>query len=99
MTIQVFLIVQSLNIYNYISFYILQKDKSGNAASPLLLYQTCLDPWKKDYVIPFYKIMPLNQILLHLSTASIIGFNIFLFKFLNKQTLNNVGKREYILTN
>ena len=69
----------------------MQRDKSGSSKIQILLYQACLNPWKKDYAVPFHRIMPLNQIPIHISTFCIIFFNILLFKFLNKQSLNSTG--------
>ena len=46
---------------------------------PLILYQACLDPWAV-FSIPFYLVMPLNQIIVYVCDAVIISSNMFLYR-------------------
>ena len=87
-------IVESLGCYNLFNFYILQRGKSGKEKSSLLLYQTCLDPWKNSFVLPVVKVMPLNQALVHAAAWIIVGTNIFLFKHLDNVSRNNISLSE-----
>ena len=64
---------------------------------PLILYQACLDPWAV-FSIPFYLVMPLNQIIVYVCDAVIISSNMFLYRFLKQHTSNNSGKWNPIVT-
>ena len=88
---QSIMFVESINLFNYVSFYIIQMGKSCSDRSPLLLYQTCIDPWNRNYVRPLYMIMPINQLILHINTGCIVGFNLYLYKFLNEETNKKLG--------
>ena len=41
-------LVESLNMFNYVSVFYHQYGKTGVDKSPILLYQSCLDPWAKE---------------------------------------------------
>ena len=41
-------LVESLNVFNYVSVFYHQYGKTGVDKSPILLYQSCLDPWNKE---------------------------------------------------
>ena len=41
-------LVESLNVFNYVSVFYHQYGKTGGDKSPILLYQSCLDPWAKE---------------------------------------------------
>ena len=69
----------------------IQTDARAGSGLPLILYQACLDPWAV-FSIPFYRVMPLNQIIVYLCDMVIISSNIFLYRFLKRQTSNNSGK-------
>ena len=56
-----------------------------------MLYQACLDPWAV-FSNPLYLVMPVNQLIVYACGALIISNNIFLYRFLKKQTSNNSGK-------
>ena len=56
-----------------------------------MLYQACLDPWAV-FSIPLYLVMPFNQLIVYTCDALIISNNIFLYRFLKKQTSHNSGK-------
>ena len=58
---------------------------------PLILYKACLDPWD-DFAIPLMRVMPLNQLVLYICDLVIICSNLFLYRFLKQNTINNSGK-------
>ena len=87
-------IVEFLGCFNLYSFYMMQKGKTGVERCPFLIYQTCLDPWAK-YTMSVqsqFKVMPLSQFLLQATNGCIIGFNIYLYKYLDNQSRQNTGK-------
>ena len=84
-------IVESLGCYNLITFFLLQQGKKGPEKSSLLLYQSCLDPWRSSFSVPFFKVMSLNLLLVVIATFCIIGFNLILFTHLDKQSRNNIA--------
>ena len=55
---------------------------------PLILYRACLNPWD-NWSIPFYKVMPLNQLIVYICDSIIISSNLFLYRFLKQHTTNN----------
>ena len=83
--------VESLGLYNFVSFFYYQYGKTGKDRIPFLGYQTCLDPLNSNFSVPFYKVLPVNQCLLWSSTVCIVVFNIFLYKYLDKRTEENTG--------
>ena len=87
------LIVESMGVFNVFSFYLNQYGKTGKDRIHFLGYQTCLDPFNSDFSMPFYQVLPVNQLLLWSSTLCIVVFNIFLYKYLDKQTKESTGKR------
>ena len=84
------LMVESLGCYNLFNFYHSQKGR-GPQMSSLLLYQTCLDPWKTSYELSFIKVMPINQTLVHAAAWCIVGCNIFLYRHLDNVLKNNTA--------
>lgn len=87
-------IVESLGCYNLFNFYVLQRGNRGTEKSPLLLYQTCLDPRKTSFSLPVVQVMPFNQALVHAAAWIIVGSNIFLFKHLDNVSRNNISLSE-----
>lgn len=99
--------IESLNLFSVLSFYYLQMGKTGRDRSTILLYHTCLgkwkifadswhyheclDPWREDYSIPMFKVMPVNQFILHATNISNIYLNLILFKYLDTNSRNNTG--------
>lgn len=83
--------VESLGLYNLVSFYFYQYGKTGTDRFPFLGYQTCLDPLNSSFSVPLHKVLPVNQFLVWISTTCIIVFNIFLYKYLDKRTEESTG--------
>ena len=83
---------ESVNFLTFGSFF-LQMGSSEFGRSPLVLYQACLDPGK-DHTFPVYKLMPWNQLLLVLLTANNVACNLFLFRYLDSWTKNNIATSE-----
>ena len=82
-------IVEFIGFFNLYSFYVSQKGKSGVDRLPLLVYQTCLDPWSKHQPLS----MPVTYfILTQTADLCIICFNIYLYKYLNKRSRENTSK-------
>ena len=85
-------IVEFVGLFNVFSLYIMQRGKSGAERLPLLVYQTCLDPWSKLTQIQF-KTMPVTYIILtQVADGCIIYFNVYLYKFLDRQSRENTGE-------
>ena len=80
------LIVESMGLFNLCSIYFYQNGKIGKNRLPFLGYKACLDHLDSNFSMPFYKVLPVNQFLLWVTNFSIIAFNIFLYKYLDKQT-------------
>ena len=78
------LIVETLGVLNLINFYLTQRGKSGAEKLATITYQTCLDPFQSSVPVNMMTVMPFTQILLHMSSYCIIGFNLAIFKHLNK---------------
>ena len=57
----------------------------GTEGFPLLLHQACKNPFS-EYSIPFYKLMPFQQLMLYVYIYIIIHSNLYLYKFLKNQT-------------
>ena len=84
-------IVESMGCYNLISFFLLQMGKRGSEKCYVLLYQSCLDPWKSSFSTPFFKVMSSNQLLVFIAAFCIIFFNIKLFTHLEKNSKRNTA--------
>ena len=83
-------IVESIGFINLYSFYVLRKEHSGVERLPLLIYQTCLDPWSRHQISS----MPVTYVILtQTADLCIICFNIYLYTYLNKQSRENTGIR------
>ena len=96
--IKAVLAVESMGLFNLFSFYFNQYGKTGKDRVHFLGYQTCLDPLNSNFSVPFYQVLPVNQILLWSSTLCIVVFNLFLYKYLDKQTKESTGKRIFTST-
>lgn len=89
------LIVESIGLINLYSFYTLQKGKSGVERLPLLIYQTCLDPWSKHKPSS----MPVVYVILtQTADLCIICFNLYLYRYLSNRSRENTGGYNSILT-
>ena len=84
-------IVESLGCYNLLSFFILARGKSSSEKSFILLYQSCLDPWKSSFSTPFFKVMSFNLLLVFITAFCIIFFNIKLYTHLDKNSKTNTA--------
>ena len=98
------LVVEALGCYNLVSFYFLQRGKSGPNKLASISYQTCLDPFKSSVPVnslnPFIpqvnpmKVMSFTQYFLYLSILCIIGFNLAIFKHVDKTSRSNTTLSE-----
>ena len=86
------LVGESVNFLTFASFFF-QMGSSEFGRSPLVLYQACLTPGK-DHTFPVYKLMPWNHLLIVLLTANNIACNLFLFRYLDSWTKNNIATSE-----
>ena len=102
-TLMFILIGEGINVFNLVSALYYRKiylhnihinetlPASSRPELPLILYKACLDPWD-DFAIPFYLVMPLNQLIVYICDSIIISSNLFLYRFLKQHTTNNSGK-------
>ena len=79
------LIGESICLFNFISFY-----GQNNDVSPWVLYHACLDPWS-IFQFPLTKLMPVNQLILHISSCINIFCNLWLYRYLNRMTKENMA--------
>ena len=86
------LIVEALGCCTLLNLYILQYGKSGTEKSSLLLYQTCLDPFKSSFTISFLEVIPLNKALLQIANICDIFCNLAIYKHLDKESQNILQK-------
>ena len=84
-TLMFILICEGINVFNIVSALYYRPDV------PFVLYRACLDPWD-DFAIPLMRVMPLNQLVLYICDLVIICSNLFLYRFLKQNTINNSGK-------
>ena len=77
-------IVETLGFFNLINFYLTQRGKSGTEKLDTITYQTCLDPFQSSIPVNIMKVMPFTQLLIIPSLFCIVGFNLAIFKHLNK---------------
>ena len=82
------LIGESICVFNFASFFV--HFKANAQGSPWVLYHACLDPWSK-FQFPFNKLMPVNQMILHMSSMINICCNLWLCRYLSKMTLRNTA--------
>ena len=82
-------VVESLGLYNLLTYIFIQRGQKGPDKSEILLYQSCLDPWNKSFSTPFFKVMSLNLLLVTIAAFCIIYFNFVLFTHLDNQSKNN----------
>ena len=94
-------LVETLGFYNLVSFYLIQKGKSGSEKLLTISYQTCLDPFPSS--VPENSMNPmilqanpmfLTKYFLHISIWCIIGFNLAIFKHLDKTSRSNTTLSE-----
>ena len=90
------LIIEALGCCTLLNLYVLQIGKSGTEKSSLLLYQTCLDPFKSSFTIPFFEVIPFNQALLHIANWCTVFFNLAIYKHLEKEAKNNVFQMDQL---
>ena len=88
-------IVEFIGLVNTYSNYMWQRGKSGVERLPFLVYQTCLDPLSKYEPVEFKKFPFIYLILTQAADGCIIGFNIYLYKYLDRQTRGNSGRKIY----
>ena len=89
-TLKAVFLVESIGFIHLYSLYMMRKEKesSGVEKIPFLIYQTCLNPWSTHRVT----IMPVAYFFLtQTADLCIIYFNIYLYKYLNKQSRENTG--------
>ena len=90
-------IVESLGCFNLYSLYMMQRGKKGVERLPFLVYQTCLDP-NSNYTSPSPSISQIKEgpiiqfMLIQAANGCIIYFNVYLYKYLDKQSKENTGK-------
>ena len=77
-------IAEALGFLNLVNFYLIQRGKSGTEKLATISYQTCLDPFQSSIPVNPMNVLPFTQFLLHLTSWCIIGFNLAIFKHLNK---------------
>ena len=82
------IIGEAISLFNFLSFYFFYDELTQ--PSPWPLYHACLDPWKK-FQFPFSKVVPVNQLILHISTIVNIACNLWLFSYLKKMTDKNTA--------
>ena len=86
------LIGQGISAFNFASMYFGTGDpKYGR--SGLILYQACLDP-QGAFTIPMYQVKPWDQILMYVLLMINIFSNFYLYRFLQKQTSQNIATTE-----
>ena len=79
--------------YIFINVFVLlkeQRGKTGAERSQFVLYRACIDP-SSSFSIPVVHVAPLSQLLLYVVDLIIILGNLFLSRFLERQTSNNKG--------
>ena len=89
-------IVEALGCCTLLNLYILQFGKSGTEKSSLLLYQTCLDPFKSSFTISFLEVIPLNKALLQVANMCDIFCTLAIYKHLDKESKNNVFQKDQL---
>ena len=84
-------IVESLGCYNLLTFFFIQKGKSGAEKSSILLYQSCLDPWNDSFSTPFFKVMSINLFFVLVAAMCIIFFNLKLYTHLDEKSKSSIA--------
>ena len=97
-------LLEALGCYNLICFYLIQRGKNGSEKLASISYQTCLDPFQlsvpENPMNPMIlqanptRIMSFTQYFLHISIWCIIGFNLAIFKHLDKTSRSNTTLSE-----
>ena len=98
-------VVEALGFFNLISFYLIQRGKSGSEKLASISYQTCLDPFQSS--VPVNSLNPMilqahpiritsltQYFLISFSIGCIIGFNLAIFKHLDKTSRSNTTLSE-----
>ena len=57
----------------------------------LNLFGSLSDPFETEWHIPLYQVFPVIQVLVATFAVFIIGSNLFLYRFLDKQSQNSLG--------
>ena len=86
-------ICESITLFNIGSFFYQQYGITGYGKTHMVLYHACLDP-VANFQYPLHKLMPANHLILLLCTVADITCNLFLYRFLSKQTDTNVSIKE-----
>ena len=79
------IIGESLSIFTLGSFYFQRQ--------PMVLYEACLNP-EGNFILPLYKVLPLNQLIIFLCSFTNISCNIFLSFYLTEKSKNNTAVTE-----
>ena len=88
---------QGYTLFNICSLISVSYGKSGSDRLPLLLYQACFQPLN-SWSMPMFTVMPVNQIFIYLlETVWILG-NLYLCRFLQKNTDRREGKLTFVFT-
>ena len=85
-------ICESINVFNIFSVIYLRFENSESRSKlPFILYNACLDPYMVNFQKPVQEVMLLNQIIVYIFDFINIGSNLFLWRFLRKQEISNIG--------
>ena len=97
-------VVEAIGCYNIISFYLIQRGKTGTEKLATISYQTCLDPFQLSLPensthpmilrVNLMKVLSLTQYFIYSSILCIIGFNLAIFKHLDKTSRSNATLSE-----
>ena len=82
-------IAEAIGILNLIYLYLIQRGKSGTEKLSTISYQTCLDPFHSSNPVSPMKVVPITVFLIQLTSWCVIGYNLAIFKHLNKISSSN----------
>ena len=88
----VIILSQAIVLFNAVCYAMTAYGKTGTDRSQFLIHHACLAP-DEDYSIFFLEIMPINQTILYVVDTVIIFGNLYLYRFLQKNTDRKEGKR------
>ena len=83
---------ECISLLNF-GYYFCLMGHTSKAEYPMVLYNACLDPWSQFHT-SISKVMPLNQIIVFLSTLVNFSSNLFLYRFLSNKTNKNTWMNE-----
>ena len=86
-------VVECCNLFNIGTFYFQSGTSEFEGRSVAVLYQACLES-KQEYSMPLYKLMPLNHLLMSILVIVNVSCNIFLYRFLKRQTATSTARTE-----